>query len=65
MFMADLDNLIRYLGLESFDLLGQSWGGVLITPFLLIQPKGLRKLIITNATISQEIKLRYIANLRQ
>lgn len=46
MFLAELDNVKRYFGIEQFDLLGQSWGGMLAGQYAITQPKGLRKLII-------------------
>ncbi|KAK4169738.1 Alpha/Beta hydrolase protein [Cladorrhinum sp. PSN259] len=49
LFMAELDNLIRSLGITSYDLLGHSWGGMLAAEFALAQPAGLRKLIICDA----------------
>lgn len=45
LFMAELDNLKSYLGITEFDLLGQSWGGMLAGHYAIKQPKGLRKLI--------------------
>lgn len=54
LFMHELDTLIDFLGLRSrgFDLLGQSWGGMLGGVFAAKQPKGLRKLILADAPSS-------------
>ncbi len=46
LFMAELDNVISHLGIKTYDLLGQSWGGMLAGQYALRQPKGLRKLIV-------------------
>lgn len=53
LFMAELDNLIQSLGIKKFDLLGQSWGGMLAALYTAtMQPLGLRKLIISNSPVS-------------
>ncbi|KAK3988460.1 Alpha/Beta hydrolase protein [Cladorrhinum sp. PSN332] len=49
LFMAELDNLIRSLGITTYDLLGHSWGGMLAAEFALAQPAGLRKLVLCDA----------------
>lgn len=49
LFMAELDNLLRSLGVTTFDLFGHSWGGMLATSFALAQPTGLRKLVLCSA----------------
>ena len=50
LFMAELDNLKTHLGITHFDLLGQSWGGMLAGQYAIEQqPKGLRKLVISDS----------------
>jgi len=49
LFMAELDNLKHALGIKTFDLLGQSWGGMLAGQYATTQPPGLRKLIICDS----------------
>ncbi|GAM91109.1 hypothetical protein ANO11243_091560 [Dothideomycetidae sp. 11243] len=51
LFKAELRNLIKKLDLESsgYDILGCSWGGMLAGDFATDQPKGLRRLILSNA----------------
>lgn len=50
LFMAELDNLRSHFGINTFDLLGQSWGGMLGGQYAIErQPNGLRKLIISNS----------------
>lgn len=55
LFMDELHNLIAHLGIEDkYDLLGHSWGGVLVSEIAVLQPKGLRRLIIASALSSEE-----------
>ncbi|KAK0476153.1 Alpha/Beta hydrolase protein [Armillaria novae-zelandiae] len=57
LFMDELDNLLAKLGIaDRFDLLGQSWGGMLAGRYAATRsPKGLRRLIILNAPASIEL----------
>lgn len=52
LFIAELDNLKSHLGIGTFDLLGQSWGGMLAGQYAIGQPRGLRKLIIADSPAS-------------
>ena len=54
LFMNELDNLLHHLGIANdFDLLGQSWGGMLACQYVADrQPKGLKNLIIANSPAS-------------
>lgn len=52
LFMDELDNLKKHLGIETFDLLGQSWGGMLAAQYASTVPKGLRKLLICDSPAS-------------
>lgn len=63
LFVKELDNLIDYLGIRSgFDLYGQSWGGLLASRYATLQRKGLRKLIIADASASVEcMQLSYLS----
>ena len=49
LFMAELDNVKSNLGIKEFDLLGQSWGGMLGGQYATSQPKGIRKLIVSDS----------------
>ena len=41
LFLAELDNLLQHLGIQDdYDLLGQSWGGMLGACHAIKQPKG-------------------------
>lgn len=49
LFIDELNNLVRYFGLERFDLIGQSWGGMLGAQYASTRPAGLRKLVISDS----------------
>ncbi|PNS20833.1 hypothetical protein CAC42_2764 [Sphaceloma murrayae] len=49
LFMDELTNLVFSLGISQFDLLGQSWGGMLGAQYASTRPKGLRKLVICDS----------------
>lgn len=53
LFLDELDNLLRHLGIQDdYILLGQSWGGMLSARHASKQPKGLKKLIISESPAS-------------
>lgn len=53
LFLEELDNLLDHLGIRgSYDLLGQSWGGMLAAEHAVRRPAGLRKLVIANSPAS-------------
>lgn len=60
LFCAELDNLLDHLGLRStgFDLLGQSWGGMLASFYAARRPRGLRKLVLSSAPASVALYVR-------
>lgn len=49
-FVEELENLLNYLGIiESFDLYGHSWGGILASEYeVRKKPAGLRRLVLSN-----------------
>ncbi|KAL9577770.1 MAG: hypothetical protein Q9212_006154, partial [Teloschistes hypoglaucus] len=50
LFLDELDNVLKYFEIENnYDLLGQSWGGMLGACHAIRQPKGLKNLIIANS----------------
>jgi proline-specific peptidase len=56
LFAAELENLRQAVGIKRFDLLGQSWGGMLAAHYTLtILPTGLRKLIICDSAASMDL----------
>jgi len=48
-FVEELNKLVAHLGLESYDVFGHSWGGMLGAVFAARQPKGLRRLVIADS----------------
>ncbi|GAB2975460.1 proline iminopeptidase-family hydrolase [Amycolatopsis acidiphila] len=53
LFLAELDNLLEHLGIAgSYDVLGQSWGGMLAAEHAVRRPAGLRKLVIADSPAS-------------
>jgi L-proline amide hydrolase len=49
LFLDELDNLLSYLNISQYDLLGQSWGGMLACEHAVKQPPGLRRLILASS----------------
>jgi L-proline amide hydrolase len=52
LFIDELNNLIEHFRLESYDVFGNSWGGMLAAEFGITKPKGLNRLIIADAPAS-------------
>lgn len=53
LFLRELDNLLAHLKIkESYDLLGQSWGGMLAAEHAVRRPAGLNALIVANSPTS-------------
>ncbi|KDR80335.1 hypothetical protein GALMADRAFT_208447 [Galerina marginata CBS 339.88] len=54
LFMDELDNILQALGIyDDFDLLGQSWGGMLAAQYAASRtPKGLKRLVIASSPAS-------------
>jgi len=51
-FLEELKALHKYLNLESFHLLGQSWGGMMAICFAQTRPKGLKGLVLASSPVS-------------
>lgn len=60
LFVAELENLVTQLELKKYDVLGQSFGGMMASQFAAKKPPGLRRLVISNAPA--DMKLRYKAS---
>jgi len=54
LFLDELTRLLATLGIDQsgYHLLGQSWGGMLAAEFAVLQPGGLRSLILSNSPAS-------------
>jgi len=64
LFLDELDNLLRHLGIRQYVLLGQSWGGMLAAEHGVRQPAGLRGLVIANSPASMGLWREAAAGLR-
>jgi len=64
-FLSELDNLLAHLGIaDRYALLGQSWGGMLGAEHAVLQPKGLKALILANSLASMALWTAGAATLR-
>lgn len=64
LFLDELGNLLRHLGIGQYVLLGQSWGGMLAAEHGVRQPAGLRGLVIANSPASMALWRAAAAGLR-
>ncbi|MDR6177198.1 L-proline amide hydrolase [Pseudomonas sp. SORGH_AS 211] len=64
LFLDELNNLLRHLGIRQYALLGQSWGGMLAAEHGVRQPEGLRGLIIANSPASMALWRQAATGLR-
>jgi L-proline amide hydrolase len=56
LFLDELDNLLEVLGIAGrYNLLGQSWGGMLGAEHAIRRPAGLRGLVLSNSPASMEL----------
>jgi len=54
-FLDELENLLTYLGIETYHLLGHSWGGMLGAEHAVRHPVGLQKMILEGSPASMEL----------
>ncbi|KAI0375708.1 prolyl aminopeptidase-2 [Pilatotrama ljubarskyi] len=53
LFLDELDNLLQHLGIQdNYAILGQSWGGMLAARHAARQPKGLKRLVLSDSPAS-------------
>lgn len=65
LFIAELENLLKQLGIQDdFDLLGQSWGGMMGARFAAARPPGLKNLILSNSLTSMKLWVEAANKLR-
>jgi L-proline amide hydrolase len=65
LFLDELDALLGHLGISGcYDLLGQSWGGMLAGEHAVRRPAGLRRLIIADSPASMRTWVREADRLR-
>ncbi|TFK50454.1 proline iminopeptidase [Heliocybe sulcata] len=57
LLINELENLLTHFGIsDRFNLIGHSWGAILASEFIIRrQPKGLRRLVLTNGLVSAPI----------
>ena len=65
LFMAELDNVKEYFKIQEYDLLGQSWGGMLAGQYATTQPKGLKRLIISDSPSDMKVWVATANKLRE
>ena len=66
LFLAELDNLLAHLDIVSdYALLGQSWGGMLASEHAVLQPAGLKALVIANSPADMHTWVSEANRLRQ
>jgi L-proline amide hydrolase len=64
LFIDELNNLIRKLGITQYDLVGQSWGGMLGASFAIRHPSGLKHLILFSAPASMDLWVKAQVDLK-
>jgi L-proline amide hydrolase len=65
LFRRELDALLEHLGIAGrYHVLGQSWGGMLGMEHALMQPPGLRSLVVANSPASMDLWLAEANRLR-
>lgn len=64
LFAAELANLLQRLDVSDYDLLGQSWGGMLAAEHAVRRPSGLNKLVIANSPASMSLWIAAAGELR-
>jgi L-proline amide hydrolase len=64
LFVDELANLLERLGIGSYHMLGQSWGGMLASEHAVLGPAGLKSLVIANSPASMALWLSEANRLR-
>ena len=66
LFLDELDNLLRHLGIgQRYNLLGQSWGGMLAAEHAVRRPEGLNALVIASSPSSMPVWVAEALRLRK
>ncbi|KAJ6564480.1 proline iminopeptidase [Mycena capillaripes] len=55
LFLDELTNLLTHLGVQEYDILGHSWGGIFGSRHAATQPAGLKHLILASTPASMEL----------
>ena len=65
LFLDELESLTRHLGIaDAYQIVGQSWGGMLGAEHGITQPKGLKALVIANSPASMTLWVQEANRLR-
>ena len=65
LFLDELESLTRHLGImDAYQVVGQSWGGMLGAEHGITQPKGLKALVIANSPASMTLWVQEANRLR-
>ena len=65
LFLDELESLTRHLGIaDAYQIVGQSWGGMLGAEHGITQPKGLKALVIANSPASMTLWVEEANRLR-
>jgi pimeloyl-ACP methyl ester carboxylesterase len=64
LFIDELESLAAYLGFENYDVLGHSWGGIMVNEFLVRRrPKRIGRYVCSNSPASIPLYLEHIQHL--
>ncbi|CCL98485.1 uncharacterized protein FIBRA_00483 [Fibroporia radiculosa] len=55
LFVEEFHNLVTFLGIEEYSIVGHSWGAILGLEIAVKQPKGLRRLVLSSGLVSMEL----------
>lgn len=55
LFLSELKNVIAFFNLDTYDILGHSWGGMLAAEYAVLQPAGLKKLVLSDSLTSMQL----------
>ncbi len=66
LFMEELTKLTKHLGIaDRYNIVGQSWGGMLGMQFAITRPKGLNALVVADSPASMEVWVSEANKLRK
>lgn len=66
LFMEELTELTKHLGIaDRYNIVGQSWGGMLGMQFAITRPKGLNALVVADSPASMEVWVSEANKLRK
>jgi len=65
LFLEELDTVIKHFGIEdSYNIVGQSWGGMLAAMHAIRQPKGLKKRVLADSLSDMPLFAKGVEKLR-